>query len=234
MADKDSINIDGFVFSDPNAVEIAKKEQSAVEYLKAQVDFKRPEAVLSVYQKLVHQKVFHTVIGLSFLKGLQDKLLAERQVPNTLVDPIDADPMMIKSAEPATEASSKSKKEKLSANQKKYKERFIATLVVCIILLITVAVMFVLALTSNSPNILNYRTQIENEYATWQQDLDKREKEVTKRENQLLEGATQYQQEESDNSSTQYNSNADEQDDIQLQQNYDNGDMTDDGSDTYR
>ncbi|MCR5451585.1 MAG: hypothetical protein K6F00_03025 [Lachnospiraceae bacterium] len=186
MAEKDTIIIDGYSFSDIDAVEVAKKEENAVAYLRENVDFRKPEATLSVYQKLVHQKVFHTVIGLTFLKELQKRLLAERQVPNTLVDPIPADPLIIKDVAKEPVVKKRSRKDKEEAGG--YREKFIAAVVVCVVLLITVGVMFALAFTSNSPNIINYKTQIENEYASWEEDLKKREREVIERENALAEG----------------------------------------------
>ena len=65
--DKNTTIISGFSFSDPATIELARKEESAVTYLKGQIDYQKPDAVLSMYQKLVHKKVFRTAVGMTFL-----------------------------------------------------------------------------------------------------------------------------------------------------------------------
>ena len=48
-----------------------------------------------------------------------------------------------------------------------------------------IGVMFVMALRSDVPNIINYRTAITNEYASWEQELSEREAKVREREKEL-------------------------------------------------
>ena len=60
--DKNTQIISGFAFSDSAMIDMALKEENAVNYLQGQIDYNKPETVLSVYQKLVHQKVFHTAV----------------------------------------------------------------------------------------------------------------------------------------------------------------------------
>ena len=69
--DKNTQIISGFAFSDSAMIDMALKEENAVNYLQGQIDYNKPETVLSVYQKLVHQKVFHTAVGTAFLHDLQ-------------------------------------------------------------------------------------------------------------------------------------------------------------------
>jgi predicted PurR-regulated permease PerM len=76
---------------------------------------------------------------------------------------------------------------------KKYKERFYMLLVAVLILLGAVVFMFVITITSDSPTILNYKTKLENEYASWDEDLQKREDEVKHKEEELLKKAGQQQ-----------------------------------------
>ena len=54
-----------------------------------------------------------------------------------------------------------------------------------VILVLLVMGMFMITLYSDNPNILNYKTQIVNEYASWEQELRAREREVSGREREL-------------------------------------------------
>ncbi|MBR5636431.1 MAG: hypothetical protein IKW81_05825 [Pseudobutyrivibrio sp.] len=59
-------------------------------------------------------------------------------------------------------------------------------LIVCVFtLLLCVIGMFVVSLTINSPTILNYKEAITDEYASWKQQLDEREKALDAREAEL-------------------------------------------------
>lgn len=54
-------------------------------------------------------------------------------------------------------------------------------------LIIIVGAMLVISLNSNSPNILNYRNEIQNEYSDWEQQLKDKENELNQRERALTE-----------------------------------------------
>ena len=58
-----------------------------------------------------------------------------------------------------------------------------------IALAILVGVMFFIAITSDNPNIINYRNAVLDEYASWEQELTTREKEVRKKEIELRIGS---------------------------------------------
>lgn len=57
----------------------------------------------------------------------------------------------------------------------------------CFNLLLTLLVitMFVITMKSDNPNILNYKKQILNEYASWEQELTERENRVREKEQEL-------------------------------------------------
>ena len=54
-----------------------------------------------------------------------------------------------------------------------------------VLLMVVIVVMLVIAKKSDSPTILNYREQIQNEYSEWQQQLDEREQELRERESAI-------------------------------------------------
>ena len=45
--------------------------------------------------------------------------------------------------------------------------------------------MFAITLKSDNPNILNYKNAIVNQYASWEQELSEREKQLRQKENEL-------------------------------------------------
>ncbi len=60
-------------------------------------------------------------------------------------------------------------------------------LIVCVItLLLCVGGMFYISTTINSPNILNYKETITDEYSSWKEELDQREKDLDEREAKLI------------------------------------------------
>ena len=183
--DKNTRIIDGFAFSDDAIIEMALKEENAVNYLQGQIDYNKPETVLSVYQKLVHQKVFRTAVGTSFLHDLQRYLRSKSQIPETLIDPIYADPM-IPDGSRIESADHRQTRRENARERDNYRDKFRASVVFGVIMTVAVIAMVVIGMTSNMTTIVNYKQKLEDEYATWQQELDQREKQIRARENELM------------------------------------------------
>ena len=66
-----------------------------------------------------------------------------------------------------------------------YKGRFLASLLINVILVILVIGMFVISWKSDVPNIVNYRTAVINEYSEWEQQLQEREQAIREAEKKL-------------------------------------------------
>ena len=90
----------------------------------------------------------------------------------------------------------KNKPKKIERELKKYKTLTSIFRITTIALLLMVIGMFYVASTINSPNILNYKEQITNEYASWAQKLSDKESALNKRENELKEREQKLQQQE--------------------------------------
>ena len=65
------------------------------------------------------------------------------------------------------------------------KRRLQTSVIINILLTILVLAMFAITLNSKNPNIINYRRQILNEYASWEQELTERERAVKEKESTL-------------------------------------------------
>ncbi len=54
-----------------------------------------------------------------------------------------------------------------------------------ILLVIALCAMFTISLKSDNPNILNYKKNLTNQYASWEQQLTERENAVREKEKEL-------------------------------------------------
>lgn len=69
----------------------------------------------------------------------------------------------------------------------KLRELLMFQRIAILLLIIIVIVMLTIAKKSDSPTILNYREKIQNEYASWEQQLKEKEQELREREKKLSE-----------------------------------------------
>lgn len=199
MANDHAIQVGEFLFEDAELAQKAVKEQKAINYLRHQLHGRNISAVISAYHQLMQQEIFETELGYAFLSELRREILSDPAVNEEDVERIlvkankeQIGPKMAEDELP-DEAAIAQLVERTKTIVKKYKERFYMLLVVVLILLGAVAFMFVITITSDSPTILNYKTKLENEYASWDEDLQKREDEVKQKEEELLKKAGQQQ-----------------------------------------
>ncbi len=199
---KNDRTIDGFYFETDELYEEAHKEKLAVAYLSKQVDLSDNKQALRLYQQAASQKLFSTVIGLSFLRDIEFRLKKDESIPK---DQIMAVTVPLKERPPekpsvsisslqSGEGTSKKERQKKDAypfNEKteagKYRRRFHGALAFVFILLATIGVMFFITLSSDLPTIVNYRTRLNNEYASWDEELKEREAALDLREKELME-----------------------------------------------
>ena len=62
---------------------------------------------------------------------------------------------------------------------------FRLSLIMNIVMVIAIIAMFIITLNSDQPNVLNYERNLQNKYATWEQELTQREQTVRERERGL-------------------------------------------------
>ena len=195
--------IDGFYFETDALYEEAHKEKLAVAYLAKQVDLTDNKQALRLYQQAVSQKLFSTVIGLSFLRDLELRLKKDASIPKDQIIPVPISagenpssniaPPEDKPLKKQKEKKVRERPEKVSypfdekSEAGKYRRRFHGALAFIIILLITIGVMFFITLSSDLPTIVNYRTRLNNEYASWEEELKEREAALDLREKELME-----------------------------------------------
>ena len=200
---KNDRTIDGFYFETDELYEEAHKEKLALAYLVKQVDLSDNRQALRLYQQAVSRKLFSTVIGLSFLRDIELRLKKDESIPNDQIVPVTvpfkeaaSKSAEVPEKEPQKNAEEKPKKEKPKKESYpfdekteagKYRRRFHGTLALIFILLATIGVMFFITLSSDLPTIVNYRTRLNNEYASWEEELKEREASLDLREKELME-----------------------------------------------
>lgn len=177
----------------------ARKEQDKILKLEKQINYDNPRQVYALYLKILSGDFFHTQEGMLYLVHLQDYLYSkEKQIPGP-IPPIPSDYLVDKSKKSAEQLekekasllgkvreleSDKSKAYKNIRIRQKKTDNMIYKIAITA-LIILVIVMIIISAASSSPNILNYRNQIQNEYSDWEQKLNDKEKELREREKEL-------------------------------------------------
>ncbi len=101
MAQKESV--ESYTFESRAAYEKAKKEDEIISQIREKTDMSNPKTVLKIYNKLVSEKIFSTVVGYQFLLELRGMItksgiveedsLAEIPVPYVMMKEEEKDTM---------------------------------------------------------------------------------------------------------------------------------------------
>lgn len=166
----------GFAFSTKEEAETAKKEINKVKIVKQKIDVNNPEMSLKIYNKLIEENVFTTPVGYTFLNDFREYLLGQPSVDNETVLPITISKQVV-----VKEVFEKGQVKRLPLNNGKktdYKKKTNFLTKICIILSAVIVAMFIINMTSDNVNIINYRNEIINQYEDWEKELTEREEAV--------------------------------------------------------
>lgn len=182
----DKYVVDGYSFKTQEEANTAMNEIEGIEYLRKRTNYKNPQSVLSVYDKIIDKELFKTPIGYGFLRELQQMLYNSSEVEPNMIRNIPVAAAGEKKAK-----KSKEKKKKLylmpEEQEKKYKNK-ITNLIILNVFFVIVLI-FVIIITNNSENtnILNYRERLEREYNEKEDDLAVWDSQLKEKEQQLNE-----------------------------------------------
>ena len=183
MADIDNLQVNGYRFGSQKDVEAAGEEVRKIAYFKERTKGKSPRMILSLYDKLLDEKIFKTPVGWEYLKELQEQIKAAG-IPEEEIRPISF--YVNFSYKTGEELDHALTRQRIRPAKKKVNVNALQISVcINILLAILVLAMFVITLKSDNPNILNYRQAIINEYASWEQKLTERENKVREKEQKL-------------------------------------------------
>ncbi len=176
--------VNGFTFGSATDVELAKNELSTVKYIDKKIENRSADTILSVYQGAIERKMFRTPVGYAYMHDLQKRMVAlgmnKDDIPGIPLYQVYNNSISEDVKRPDRDVTV-SKKKKRDALKTQNRNLIIAVIVMAFV----IVALFVISLNANTPNILNYRNAIQNEYATWEQELNDREKAVREKEREL-------------------------------------------------
>lgn len=180
MADRSDLTVEGYCFGTQADAERAQTEKKKAEYFESRLIGKSAQNILAVYNKILDEKVFVTPAGWEYLKKLQGQLRS-MEVEEEKIRPIPLFVTFFHDEEKTVVRPRILPKKKRDTT----KDAFRISVLINIMLAVLVGIMFYIAVKSDNPNIINYRNEIVSEYATWEQELTEREKEIRKKEAEL-------------------------------------------------
>lgn len=185
MSENNDLVVGGYQFNSRADADKARDEQKKIAYIEAHMNMDNPESVLTIYEKMLSNRIFATPVGLDYLKEIRDYLISREEIDNEAVKPLELNRMYSLGQESVTEEELPKRRVVPAKKKNPFEERFFFSLVLNILLVIAVAAMFVIATTSDNPNIINYENSLVNKYASWEQDLREREDRIREEEKRL-------------------------------------------------
>jgi len=172
--------VNGFMFGSLEDAEMAREELNAARYIEKKIENKSPETVLAIYKAAIEKRMFRTPVGYSYLHELQKRMTAG----GISKDNISGIPLFQifnnkKDEEKAPRVI------KVKKNKEPWEKKNAVLTWINILLVILVIIMFAISMSGSRPTVLNYRRTIENEYSSWKQELDERERVISAKEREL-------------------------------------------------
>ena len=148
-----------------------------------------PEEVLAIYHKMIENGLFVTPVGVDFLMRVREFLVECGSIDPERIRPIETGSLFTQRARNEARAEARPRvTTDLVAENKNLKRKYRIAVAVAVISICLVAAMFMVARSSDNPNIINYKTAIENQYAEWEESLTEREKALREKEEAIKNG----------------------------------------------
>lgn len=174
---------EGYMFINEQDALLAAQEQKKIEYLESRMDYSKPSHILAVYEKAIRDRVFKTPVGVQYLKRLQTYLVEQPEIGQEKISPI---PLYLTYGAQFRDRTSPARQRVQTSDKKERGSAALRLSVMLNVLLgIAVLAMFVIMLKSEQPNMLNYKRALTNRYASWEQELSRREELIREKEREL-------------------------------------------------
>ena len=200
MADKKRYILDGYRFDDSESFEQGKREFNKITEIKSENDLKDETGLRQVYDSLVESEEFVTPIGIGFLREVQKRLVKNPEQRKTMkAIPFFSQMTDIKKEKNEEEKNKEKSFEKnLELDKSDNEESYIAIINNFKqkmrnyrIIVIFMAIMLIVPFGIVAYDKIFYSNELEealvNEYASWKEELTKKEQELNERE-RLFEG----------------------------------------------
>lgn len=182
MEEKTDFYVAGYRFGSIEDAKQAQKEEKEASYFESKLRGKEVQNILAAYDNILDEKVFKTPVGWEYLKSLQDKI-REMGMEEDYIRPI---PMYVSYVHDESEQIITRQRIQPVPKKEDGSGKLRLSIFFNILLVIMVAAMFMIAVNSDNPNILNYETTIINKYASWDQELTERENKIREKEAELF------------------------------------------------
>lgn len=180
MPNQETLEVDGYLFAQIEDAQAAAQEKKKIEYLEKHLDFNNPDQVLKVYKKAIAERIFKTPVGMEYLKRLQ-RYLKSQQIEGE-IPPVS----LYVAFEPKLREQYEVLRPAVKRQEKKKGNGLRISVIINLILAATVIWMFVIALSSDNPNILNYERALTDKYSAWEEELSQREQNIREKERELF------------------------------------------------
>ena len=77
-----NLTVGGYSFLSKEAAQAAKDELNAIKYVSSKTDSKDAKQVYMLYNTILDKEMFHSPVGLEYLKKLQTFLYNSKEIPN--------------------------------------------------------------------------------------------------------------------------------------------------------
>lgn len=182
MAEQNVYCVGGYRFGSPEDAKLAELELKKTLYFEEKLNGRSTRNILSVYDKIIDEKVFSTPVGWEYLRKLQQKLRMEG-VPEESIRPV---PMYVVFAHKQEPEHSVLNRIRPSKKVNKDKQNLRISVMINVFLAVLVIAMFVITMSGDNPNVLNYKNAVTNQYAAWEQELTEREQKLREKEAELF------------------------------------------------
>ena len=185
----DVLTVRGFRFSALADAKTAEEEYKKMVYISQRMNKDNPEEVLAIYHKMIENGLFVTPVGVDFLMRGREFLVECGSIDPERIRPIETGSLFTQRARNEARAEARPRvTTDLVAENKNLKRKYRIAVAVAVISICLVAAMFMVARSSDNPNIINYKTAIENQYAEWEESLTEREKALREKEEAIKNG----------------------------------------------
>lgn len=177
--------VDKYAFASLKMYEEVKKEIDAISYMRNNSDITQVKHAYQLYHKLNEKPSFQTEVGMEFMRELYEIIATSGKISRENIPPIKVricNPCSIESKdEQVRNTYIANEKGKAAGRTQKEKNLWIVNL----FLIGMIAAMLWISRYGDFSHISDYREQIQNEYASWEEELTQREQEISKREKEL-------------------------------------------------
>ena len=154
--------------------------------MSSKINTKDARQVYALYNSIIDKKLFSTMVGLNYLKELQQFLYICKEIPNNRIRPIPINNDVQSVLEGKREIiENQSEIRILKRERNMYKSRFTTSVIINLALVVVIIAMIIITLTSKNPNIINYETKLQDKYSAWQEQLQSEEASLKAREAQI-------------------------------------------------